>query len=340
MKKKVLTLALTGMLAVTSLTGCGSLKEDDVVATVGDQKITAGVANFYARYTQAMYETYYASYMGGDDMWTTEVADGKTYEESIKDSVLEELETMIVLEKNMDAYDVTLSDEVKTAIENAAKTFDETNEDADKEKVSGSKETVERVMTLMTIENKMRNAIQAEADTEVSDEEAAQKSMEYVEFSYLAEDGQTELSDDEKASVKEQAEAFAEGAKAAEDFDTFVTEQGYEAKTVTFDAESTSPAAEVIEAADQMAEGDVSDIIETDSACYVVKLTSLLDRDATDQKKASIVSDRQTELFNDTCAELKEKEEIKVNKNVWKKVDFQKLSVTFKQEESETTTED
>ena len=49
MKKKVLTLALTGMLAVTSLTGCGSLKEDDVVATVGDQKITAGVANFYAR---------------------------------------------------------------------------------------------------------------------------------------------------------------------------------------------------------------------------------------------------------------------------------------------------
>lgn len=340
MKKKVLTLALAGVLLMTSLTGCGSLKEDDVVATVGDQEITAGVANFYARYTQAMYETYYAAYMGGDDMWTTEVADGKTYEESIKDSVLEELETMIVLEKNMDAYDVTLSDEEKTAIENAAKTFDETNEDADKEKVSGSKETVERVMTLMTIENKMRNAIQAEADTEVSDEEAAQKSMEYVEFSYLAEDGQTELSDDEKASVKEQAEAFAEGAKAAEDFDTFVTEQGYEAKTVTFDAESTSPAAEVIEAADQMAEGDVSDIIETDSACYVVKLTSLLDRDATDQKKASIVSDRQTELFNDTCAELKEKEEIKVNKNVWKKVDFQKLSVTFKQEESETTTED
>lgn len=340
MKKKVLTLALTGMLAVTSLTGCGSLKEDDVVATVGDQKITAGVANFYARYTQAMYETYYAAYMGGDDMWTTEVEDGKTYEESIKESVLEELETMIVLEKNMDAYDVTLSDEEKTAIENAAKTFDEANEDADKEKVSGSKETVERVMTLMTIENKMRNAIQAEVDTEVSDEEAAQKSMEYVEFSYLAEDGQTELSDDEKASVKEQAEAFAEGAKTAEDFDTYVTDQGYEAQTATFDSESTSPAAEVIEAADQMAEGDVSDIIETDSACYVVKLTSLLDRDATDQKKESIISERQTELFNDTCTELKEKEEIKVNKNVWKKVDFQKLSVTFRQEESETTTED
>lgn len=340
MKKKVLTLALTGVLAVTSLTGCGSLKEDDVVATVGDQKITAGVANFYARYTQAMYETYYAAYMGGDDMWTTEVSDGQTYEESIKESVLEELETMIVLEMNMDAYDVTLSDEEKTVIENAAKTFDETNEEADKEKVSGSQETVERVMTLMTIENKMRNAIEAQADTEVSDEEAAQKSMEYVEFSYLDEDGQTELSDDEKASVKEQAEAFAEGAKEAEDFDDYVTDQGYEAQTATFDSESTSPAAEVIEAADQMEEGEVSAVIGTDSACYVVKLTSLLDRDATDLKKQSIISERQTELYNDTCEELKEKEEIKVNKSVWKKVDFQKLSVTIKQEESDTTTED
>ena len=34
MKKKVLTLALAGVLLMTSLTGCGSLKEDDVVATV------------------------------------------------------------------------------------------------------------------------------------------------------------------------------------------------------------------------------------------------------------------------------------------------------------------
>ena len=37
MKKKILILAMAGMLAVTSLTGCGSFKDDDVVATVGDK---------------------------------------------------------------------------------------------------------------------------------------------------------------------------------------------------------------------------------------------------------------------------------------------------------------
>ena len=93
MKKKILILAMAGMLAVTSLTGCGSFKDDDVVATVGDKEITADIANFYARYTQAQYETYYAGYLG-EDMWNSEATEGQTYEESVKDSVLKQLETM------------------------------------------------------------------------------------------------------------------------------------------------------------------------------------------------------------------------------------------------------
>lgn len=336
MKKKVLTLALAGVLLMTSLTGCGSLKEDDVVATVGDQEITAGVANFYARYTQAMYETYYAAYMGGDDMWTTEAEEGKTYEDSVKDSVLEELETMILLEQHAEEYGVSLSDEEKKVIEDAAKQFDDDNKDADKDKVSGSPETVERVMTLIAMEQKMRTAIEDEADTNVSDEEAAQKSMQYVEFAYTPADGESEMTDDEKEEVKKQAEAFAEGAKAAENFDTYVSEQGLEASTATFDADSTNPTAEVVEAADQMKEGEISDVIETDDGCYVVKLTSLLDREATDLEKESIVNERKSEKYSDTCEQWLEEAEIKVHKNVWKKVDFKKLSVTIKQEETES----
>ena len=40
-----------------SLTGCGTINTDETVATVGDEKITLGVANFYARLQQAQYET-------------------------------------------------------------------------------------------------------------------------------------------------------------------------------------------------------------------------------------------------------------------------------------------
>lgn len=53
-----------------------------------------------------------------------------------------------------------------------------------KDKVSGSKENVKRVMTLMAIEQKMRAAIVADANVKVTDEEATQKHMQYVEFDY------------------------------------------------------------------------------------------------------------------------------------------------------------
>ncbi len=159
MKKRILMLVLAGMLSVASLAGCSSFKEDEVVATVGDEKITADIANFYARYVQAQYETYYSAYLG-ENMWNSEASEGKTYEESVKDSLLEGLENMLLMEAHMEEYGVSLSDEEKKVVEDAAKKFDEANALEDKEKVSGSSDTVKRVMTLMAIQQKMQDKIE------------------------------------------------------------------------------------------------------------------------------------------------------------------------------------
>lgn len=342
MKRKILVLAMAGMMAAAALTGCGSLKEDDVAVTVDDKEITAGVANFYARYVQAQYETYYSAYLG-KDMWNSEASEGKTYEESVKDSVLKELETMILLEEHMDEYDVSLSDEEKEVINRSVKEFDEANALEDKELVSGSKETVKRTMTLMAIQRKMRDAIQADVDTEVSDEEAAQKSMQYVLFPYTSTDENGEsvdLTDEEKAEAKNKAAAFAEGAKTVEDFGAYATEQSAEAKTATFDAKTTSPSKELVKAADALEEGGVTDVIETDDGCYVAKVTSLLDREATDSKKQSIISEREKKLYTDTCDKWLDKAKIKVHESVWKKVDFNDMSITFKQDTKEPYADD
>ena len=178
MKKRALILALAGIMAA-SLIGCGSRKDDAVVVKAGDEEITAGVANFYARYTQAQYETYFASYFGGDDMWTKNASDGKTYEESIKETLLDDLKNMALLEKHMKDYDVKLTKADKKAIDDAAEEFDKANSQKKKDKVSGSEENVKRVMTLMVIEQKMRSAIVAEANVNVTDEEAVE-AFEYL----------------------------------------------------------------------------------------------------------------------------------------------------------------
>ena len=214
MKKRAVVLLLAGLLAAGSLTGCGSLEDSDVVATVNDTDITAGVANFYARYTQAQYETYYAGYMG-DDMWSGEGEEGETYQDTVKDSILESLENMYLMEEHMDEYEVSLSDEEKNSIKEAASQFDESNGLAEKEKVSGTTDTVERILELLTIQKKVQDAIEAGADTEVSDEEAAQKSMQYVVFPFSTTDEEgnsVDLTDEEKEALRATAESFAAGA--------------------------------------------------------------------------------------------------------------------------------
>lgn len=338
MKKRLAILVLAGVMTSTMLTGCGEMKDSDVVATVDGDEITAGLANFYARMVQAQYETYYAGYLG-EDMWSSEAAEGQNYEEYVKDSVLEGLEDMYLLEDHMDEYEVTITEDDEKTIQNAAAEFDEANGLDEKNKVSGSTENVERYLTLATIQKRVGDAIRATADTEVSDEEAAQKAMQYVLFSFTSTDEEgnsTTMTDEEKETLKAQAQEFADGAATAEDFSAYATEKGYEATDATFDAEETSTIpAELAQEADKLDEGGVTGVVETDNGFYVAKVTSLFDEEATQTEKENIIAERQQEKYDEVIKGWRDEADISVHENVWKKVDFNELSVTLRQDESD-----
>lgn len=339
-RKKMIIVAVSGALAVSSLAGCSrSMDNDAVVAEVGDEKITLGVANFYARMQQAQYETYYAGMMGmtGEDMWKQEIEKGKTYEDSTKEGVLEALENMYLVSQHAADYKVELTDDEKKAIDKAVDSFVEDNTLEDKEAVSGYEKNVKKFLELATIQNKMDQPMKEGVDEEVSDEDAAQKSMQYVLFSYNKTDEEgnsTPLTDEEKAALKETAQTFDENLKASEtkDIQAAASEAGVEVQTATFDSESTSPNADLVKAVDALEnEGDVTDIIETDSGIYVAKVTSFLDREATDAKKESIVQQRKQEQYDSLIKKWRKDTKIKEDKKVWKKVDFNKQGVTVKQ---------
>lgn len=346
--KRAAAVTAAGVLAAVSVTGCsGSIDTDAVVATVGDEEITLGVANFYARLTQGEYETYYASMMGmtAEDMWAQEYDEDTTFEEQIKDSVMESLEDMYVLSQHAADYDIALTEEEESAISDAAEQFEADNTDAAKEAVSGYKKDIEKVLELVTIQNKMDSAMKEGVDEEVSDEEAAQKSMQYVLFSYTTTDdsgNSTELTDEEKEELKTTAQSLADRTAAGEEFATVAEELGAEAQTATFDSESTSPNEDLIAAADALQnEGDVTELVEADSGIYVAELTSLLDREATDAEKESIVEQRRQDQYDSLLEEWKDAIEIEVNDRVWNKVDFIDQGVTVVTPEEETdTTED
>ncbi len=343
-RKKAVMLTAVGTLTAMAVTGCsGSINTDAVVATVGEDDIKLGVANFYARMTQGQYETYYAELLGtsGEELWTQDVDDDQTYEESIKDSLMEALQNMYLISQHAEEYDVSLTEDEEDAITAAAEQFDEDNTDEDKEIVSGYQEYIEELLRLATIQTKMDSKMREGADEEVSDEEAAQKAMTYVFFSYTTTDDSgdsTELTDDEKEELKTEVQSLVDRVNEGEDFSTVAEELGQTAYDITFDSENTSPDEDLIAAADAIeTEGEMTDIIETDDGLYVAQLTSLLDRDATDEEKETIIEERRQEQYDSLLEQWRDETDIEVNNWVWNKVDFENTGVTITTSDTDDT---
>ena len=345
--KRAVVLTAAGVFTAAAVTGCsGSVDTEAVVATVGDEEITLGVANFYARMTQGEYETYYAGMMGttAEEMWSQDYDEDHTFEESIKDTIMENLENMYIIAQHADDYEVSLTEEEEQAISDAAEQFSADNTDEAKEAVSGYKKDIEKYLELATIQSKMDSKMKEGVDEEVSDEEAAQKSMQYVFFSYTSTDEEsgevTDLTDAEKESLKTTAQTLADRTAGGEDMETVAAELGAEVQTATFDGESTSPNTDLVAAADALEnEGDVTDVVETDNGLYVARLTSLLDREATDTEKENIVEERRQDQYDSLLEEWRNGTEIDVKEKVWRKVDFEDLGVTITTSEDESTDE-
>lgn len=337
-KKATAVLAVI-LAAAMGFSGC-SVK-NKAVATVNGEEIPYEVANFYVRYNQATIESYYMQQLG-EDMWSQELSEGKTYEESMKEEFIGALKKMYILEDHMKDYKVELSDKDKESIKKAAKQFMEDNDKKTLEFMTASQETVERVMTLMTIEQRMTTAIQADADTKVSDKEAAQKKMTYVSFPFSTtdEEGNTkQATDDEKKELKKKADELKEQADKGGDMTKLAEKAGQKAVPMTFDKDNTTVNADLIKAADKLKKGEVTEVISTDDGYYVAKLDSTFDKDGTEDKKKSIINERKQKLFDDTYKKWEKEAKYKLDKGVWKKINFDK-GITIKQEQTTETPTD
>ena len=347
LKKRCVAAAAAGTLAAALLMGCGSSVDDsEVVGTVGESEITFGVANFYLRMVQSRYEAYYTNLTGDTpaEFWLQQW-DGGTYQESIKRNLVEKLEDLYLMRQHADEYDVALTEEEEKAIAKAAADFEEDNPLEAKELVSGHAEYIQEYLELATIQEKMDEPMKAGVDEEVSDEEAAQKSMKYVYFQYAKEDkdgNSEEMSDDEKKELKDKAEKFAKDLKDSEekDIDAAAKEADLEVETVTFDSDTKAPNADFMKAADQLKENEVTDAVEADDGLYVGVVTSLLDREATDTKKEQIIEERKTEQYNSLLKKWREETEISFNEERWQEIDFAYQGIAIPKNEDDGAKDD
>lgn len=343
--RKLNTKLACGMLAAalgaSALAGCGSLDGTKTVATVDGEKVTLGLASYMLRTDQAEMEGYYRmlaeSYgMDGGEYWSSETEDGKTYGEDIKDNVMSTIKELYVLRAHAEEYGVSVTEEEQAAIDEAAQTFMESNDQETLDALAVSEEDVKTYMELYTIQQKMREPMVADVDREVSDEEAAQSRVTFVEISTEGtetdEDGNTvDLTDEEKAEKKDQAQQVLDKVAAAEDpasadMDALAKEvdENLTAVERTFnsngeDDEATDQA--IKDAVADLEDGQVvSQVVEGENAYYVVRLEQQFDEEATENEKDLIISDREDTQYENLVKEWTDAAEMEVEKSVWNRV--------------------
>ena len=326
--KRFTTLLVSSVLAASMLVGCGGINKNETVATLDGQEIKLGVANFAVRLQQAQADDFYRAYFG-DDVWSSDLYNnGTTMEDNTKNSVIEMIENLYILQNHMADYDVTLTDDETAKIAEVAARFMADNDDKAINALGATEDIVKEYLTLVN----------------VSDADANTSAYSYVNVSktsYKDADGNTqEYTDDEKAELADTVQKFHDAA-ADTTLDTAADEYGYTVSTGTFSSDNTTLDEEVLNALEGLkSEGELSDVVETDNYYYVLRLDEITDADATEEHRQEIISQRQSDLYNEVLQGWKDEAEWVLKDKVWDKVTFDNLfTTTVESTETTETTE-
>ena len=225
-------------------------------------------------------------------------------------------------------------------------------------KLSVTQSDIEKLLELYSYQTKMYDPMTADVDTNVEDKEAQQSKITYCKVSTEAttddEGNSTELTDEEKAAKKDQAQQVLDKIKAQEDIagadvDSLAKEvdESLSSSTATYstnkDDEDSSLDADVMKAAKELTEDGqlASDVIEGSDGYYVVRMDSVFDKDSTQTKKDSIVKERKQKAYDKLLKKWAKKTKISVDKKVWKTVTLTDEDVySFKQADTSSETTD
>lgn len=351
-KKKVMAILLSTAIAASTFIGCGTdkakdYKDTDTVMFIDkDNKIDYATACTYTRMMQA--ETY--SYMQSMlqrfnssavdvDMWSQSLEDTdedskkyKTYGEQFKGNTLDSLESLL-LDKlyGSKEYEVTFTDDDKKECESVADEFIEKMSKDDLKAMHASKKTMMNVLELMTYETRVKNAIEADVDTKVSDDEAGQSTFSYVEIKKK----------DAKKKDK-RIKSLIKKVEAGTDISTAASDAGFTAQSVTFttaDPEYDEYGKEMLKKASKMKDGECNSYKDAKGNTIILYMQSVNDQSATETKKDDIISDRKDKAYEDKLDEWKDKKKVTINKDAWNSIKTDKNEV-FQRMETEENSSD
>ena len=325
--RRLAALVLAGVMCLTAFTGCGA-KPEETAATLGEQKVTAGVVNFICKYQKASIDDTYVSYFG-ENFWSQDLYGyGTTMEEDMKASIMDTLHDLYTLKAYMADYNVTVTAEEEAAIKKAAQAFIAANSAEALEEMGATEEIVSEVLRLYTIQAKMYDAIIIPTDRVVKDEDANMRGITLVSIGIAGEYNDkgtyVKYTDEQIKSIKATAEKIVTES-ASVGLTTAAKNNKYTAEDTAYNKNDTTLDKTLLKALNELKVGETSKVIETTSYLYIATIDEEVDAKATEENREAIITERENKLYSDTLDAWQKEDGWKVNDSVVNRIDFHNL---------------
>lgn len=315
------------MLAATGLMGCsfrskdakletGDISDNSVVMLVGGESVRFSELKDYCYFLKCQYEGSF-----GDGLWEYPLGTSETIGDQAKQDIVNMITQIKIIAATAREQDVTLTaDEQDEALQQAEELVNSATKE-DKREYSLNVQEISAIYQENALANKMFYIATDDADTSVSDEEARQISLQYLQIVTNGTDRSgNKISMDKETQAKAlvRARRLRKEALETEDFLTFAGQNTDAAKVeITFGRDTDLLEQKVADAAFSMKTGEVSEVIEGDAGYYILYCVSERDEDATSRRKEEIIEKRQMDMFMEKYALWMQDQDVDINQGFW-----------------------
>lgn len=310
----------------------GENKEEETVwqtgsmLRVGDTQVDYREGMVYLNAVREEYEQHY-----GSDIWRYAVdAQGNTMGQIIKDQILEQIIYIKVVCRKADELGIVLSEEELQTVEQQTAEYMEQLQESDLLLHGVNADIVRRIYADNLLARKTYEATTLNVDTDIPDEEAAQRRLNSIairNFKIDASGNRVSYEGTELEELKNRVELLRQKAVETDDFYKLAVANTEDSTMLELVGGKGDFLEEYEDAVLALSTGEVSEIIETTDFYFIFYCVNEFDVDATHERKEEIIAARQEEEFRNRYKEWRESIRIEVNEEIWGALDFRMESV-------------
>jgi len=247
-------------------------------------------------------------------IWGVELPGGQTFETYLMDQVREFLQEMKMMNLLAESKGVTLTSGEKEEMRKASEEYYNSLTPDDIAYMGVSQSDVRFMYEEYYLSNKVVVELTRDMNLEISDSEAKVIAVEEIVMSDKA------AADEVLLKLKEQGADFSAIAREYSENGVVECKMG----------RGEHPGA-LEDAAFGLAEGEISQVTESQGKYYIIRCISDYDEAATQERKSGLYTSRKKEAFDQIYAQFKQDNPVTFSNNIWK-------DLTFSKDDKTTTT--